>query len=328
MGYSDCDCVDAGSEFCPCFLAETGDCLICSQLQGLPFCDCVHWKGVCIFQEYVWRGERIASPREIDDAGIVRKAKVSSNTYLLRLGVGAEMARKLNMPGSYIFIREKGKPSIFDAPMSVMDADENEGTVDILLQRRGSKTKFAEGGGKDVCVRGPYYNGIMGLKYLKMLKGGGCIIAARGIAQSPAVMVAKKLRSLGSEVTVLLDPGRSRTDFSKSYFEQLGCDVRKTVLLDGARMSGDASALLTQAIGERNAALIFSGGSDLLHKSILKLKDEIDRNIMFCCTNNARICCGEGICGSCGIRDIEGRRIKACKAQIDPASIFGGGSDD
>ena len=42
------DCIDAGSEFCPCHLAESGECILCSQLQGSHFCDCLNWKGVCI----------------------------------------------------------------------------------------------------------------------------------------------------------------------------------------------------------------------------------------------------------------------------------------
>ena len=45
------DCIDAGSEFCPCHLAESGECILCSQLQGSHFCDCLNWKGVCIYQE-------------------------------------------------------------------------------------------------------------------------------------------------------------------------------------------------------------------------------------------------------------------------------------
>ena len=42
------DCIDAGSEFCPCHLAESGECILCSQLQGSHFCDCLNWKGVFI----------------------------------------------------------------------------------------------------------------------------------------------------------------------------------------------------------------------------------------------------------------------------------------
>ncbi|NFG18899.1 sulfide/dihydroorotate dehydrogenase-like FAD/NAD-binding protein, partial [Clostridium botulinum] len=49
MEYEIKDCIDAGSEYCPCHLAETGDCILCSQLSGKKFCDCINWKGVCIY---------------------------------------------------------------------------------------------------------------------------------------------------------------------------------------------------------------------------------------------------------------------------------------
>lgn len=45
MDYEVIDCIDAGTEFCPCHLAEEGECILCSQLHGKCFCDCVNWKG-------------------------------------------------------------------------------------------------------------------------------------------------------------------------------------------------------------------------------------------------------------------------------------------
>ncbi len=44
-------CVDAGSEYCPCHLAENGTCLACSLLSGEDFCDC-RWSGSCSYLNY------------------------------------------------------------------------------------------------------------------------------------------------------------------------------------------------------------------------------------------------------------------------------------
>ena len=46
------DCIDVGSENCPCYLALTGDCLICSRLQGKDYCGC-NWAGVCVYNEFI-----------------------------------------------------------------------------------------------------------------------------------------------------------------------------------------------------------------------------------------------------------------------------------
>ena len=34
MTYKEEVCIDAGSENCPCLLAESGDCITCSRLKG------------------------------------------------------------------------------------------------------------------------------------------------------------------------------------------------------------------------------------------------------------------------------------------------------
>ena len=58
------DCIDAGTEFCPCHLAESGECILCSQLQGGHFCDCLNWKGVCIYQEFHDNGNKAKEQRK------------------------------------------------------------------------------------------------------------------------------------------------------------------------------------------------------------------------------------------------------------------------
>ncbi len=76
MGHSTYDCIDAGTENCPCYLALTGDCLTCSRLQGKDYCDCM-WKGVCIYNEFQQAGERINNPRKDF------KAKITARKFYL-----------------------------------------------------------------------------------------------------------------------------------------------------------------------------------------------------------------------------------------------------
>ena len=57
------NCIDCGTEFCPCKLAETGECILCSQLQGEHFCDCLNWNGVCIYQELYNNGMKAKKGR-------------------------------------------------------------------------------------------------------------------------------------------------------------------------------------------------------------------------------------------------------------------------
>lgn len=324
MSYEAVDCIDAGSEYCPCYLAETNNCLICSQLQGKEFCDCINWKGVCIYQEYIWNGGKRKKPREGISARVLEKKAVSDKTLFLKIKVSKTLSRELNQPGSYLFIREENHPDFFDVPMSVMYADENEGTLDLLLQIKGVKTKVLKDIGDSLSIRAPYWNGIIGLKNLKTVKDKKCVIVTRGIAQAPSVLVAKKLRFSGNDVMVFMDRGSCNTTYSRDYFERLGCSVTETTAIKNKAIDENFRLKLQEIMNTGTIGLVFSGGSDILHRGMLDIIKRSNNDIPFVCTNNANICCGEGVCGSCNIRLKDGRRIKACKAQVNPADMIGG----
>jgi NAD(P)H-flavin reductase len=208
--------------------------------------------------------------------------------------------------------------------MSVMQSNETEGVIDLLVQIRGIKTKLLKNLNEAVIIRGPYWNGIMGLKNLKLVSGKNCLIITRGIAQAPSVLVAKKLKFSGNNITVVLDGGSSQTTISKEYFEKIGCSVIEANILNKKIFDENALLMIKDIIENDGIELIFSGGSDIIHKNIIEICKSSPNKILFSCTNNSSICCGEGVCGSCTIRLKDGRKIKACKAQVDPIDIIGG----
>ncbi|KPU44867.1 dihydroorotate dehydrogenase B (NAD(+)), electron transfer subunit [Oxobacter pfennigii] len=324
MTYESVDCVDAGTDYCPCYLSETNDCLICSQLQGKLFCDCINWKGVCIYQEYIWNGSRRKDSRENINASVLNIFMLNEKVIFIKLKVSRTLARELNQPGSYIFIKNSNYPEFFNTPMSVMYADEINGTIDLLIQVRGIKTKIFQKTLDSFQIRGPYWNGIMGLKNLKKVSNKNCLMVVRGIAQAPSVGVAKKLKFSNNNVYVIFDEGTSNTSISKEYFDKLGCEIKEMSIMENRSISSAASAFIKETINEKDIDLIFSGGTDIIHKEIIEIKNSFSKDILLACTNNANICCGEGICGSCNTRLKDGKRIKACKAQADPEEILGG----
>ena len=74
-----------------------------------------------------------------------------------------------------------------------------------------------------------------------------------------------------------------------------------------------------------NVSLIHVAGADILTYKVIDYLDELERkDIDLSCCNNMKMCCGEGICGSCTAR-FSGHRVKRlCKVQTDPRNIFGG----
>jgi len=305
------DCIDAGSEYCPCYLAETNECITCSQLQGKNFCDC-NWRGVCIYQQFVWSGFKRKSQRNYMLVDILEKRNIGRNVLILKLKTTTTMARELEQPGSYIFMRNPEKPYYFDVPMSVLWADKYEGYIEVAVQIVGSKTKQLEECQKNVMIRGPYWNGIFGHRYLKLVKNSKCLIFVRGIAQAPGVLIAKKLKQANNKILMVVDPGKVSTNFMNEYIKDMNIEV---IEIDLTSIKGQK--ISEQLIKDREVKLIFSGGSDRQHYNILKMLNKHNHEAYLLVTNNNLICCGEGICGSCTVKLEDGKKVKSCKVQLD-----------
>lgn len=307
------ECVDAGSEFCPCYLAETNDCITCSHLQGKDFCDC-HWRGVCIYQEYAMNGYKSKTNREMFDSKIQEKIKLNENSSILKLKVTKTLARQLKEPGAYVFLRGKECSHYFDVPMSIMDTDEVNGYIYIAYQVLGSKTKMLEKADKELMVRGPYWNGLFGVKYLKVVKDSHCVVIARGIAQAPALLVTKKLLKNNNKVDFIIDKGKIDKLFVKDFITDINTD--RLSIIEEKIYSDHGKNFVMNKFKNENIKLVFSGGSNILHGSILEIIDGLGVNPYMVATNNNGFCCGEGICGSCSIHLKNGKSVKTCKTQL------------
>lgn len=318
------DCVDAGSAYCPCHLAETGECIMCSQLQGRTFCDCANWKGVCIYYDFVSNRSQMRAQRKSRSCRIIKRDEVSEGLVLFSIETGRELAKELNEPGTYVFMRDEDSPAYYDTPMSVMTSDETAGTIIAAVQVRGVKTKALGSLREKVEIRGPYWNGLLGLKYIKGLRGSSALIIARGVGQAAVVTAAAKLVAGGNKVKVILDTGRNSRNFTEKYFQELGCEVALQTLLSGRalEMPAETSAYIQNCIREDQVKLVISGGSEKLHQKIAGLLLALEDKPFFACSNDAKFCCGEGICGSCHTRVEDGSRIKVCKTQLNPFSLY------
>ena len=186
------ECIDSGSEYCPCYLAETGDCMTCSMLQGEDFCHC-NWRGICIYSEYVDNGNRRKQERQNQNIEVVDIEKINENSFILKMKASKTLLRLLKEPGAYVFLRGENLPEYFNTPMSIMDIDEEDGYLYIAYQVIGSKTQKLKASMDKLIVRGPYWNGLHGMKNLKKTANKNCLVVARGIAQAPAILVLKKL---------------------------------------------------------------------------------------------------------------------------------------
>ncbi len=313
-------CIDAGSDYCPCYLAETNDCITCYHLQGKEFCDC-SWRGVCIFQEYNWNGKRAKIARENFSAKIVDKKIIGDNLIIFKMAVTKTFARHLKQPGSYIFIRDINKPDYFHTPMSIMYADDVKGEIHVAIQIIGTKTKSLLSIEDEIMVRGPYWNGVLGIKGLKTLKSSNVLIIARGIALAPAVNILRYLVRNNNKITLIMDKGKFSETFIEDYI-----DESRILTIEADIISEKGKLIIKELIRNNHYDLCFSGGSDPQHDAIKRFLDQLSPHTKYVITNNKEICCGEGICGSCSMK-VGDKTVKACKTQMNTSYIFEKGEE-
>ncbi|MBU3103022.1 sulfide/dihydroorotate dehydrogenase-like FAD/NAD-binding protein [Clostridium gasigenes] len=320
------DCIDAGSEYCPCHLAESGDCILCSQLHGSCFCDCSNWKGVCIYQEFKYNGEKAKEGRKTFNCLVEEKLLYENDVLLIKFKAPHKLAIDLVKPGGYIFIRTD--PNVyFDVPISILESDIETNIITIMIEVRGIKTKKLLGieKGGEITIRGPYWNGVFGLKNIQKQKNRNVLIISRGIGMAPMMPVIQKFTANNNKVYLLLDKEPYKDNYVKEYLDKYNVTPIFMNTIDKGDISSECKSMINTFISEKNISNIHIAGADILTYKIIDYMNEInDTKVLLSCCNNTKMCCGEGICGSCTTR-FSGHRVKRfCKVQADPRNVFEG----
>lgn len=319
------ECIDCGTEFCPCKLAETGECLICSQCQGETFCDCLNWKGVCIYQELNNNNNKAKEGRKSYNCLVNKVINYNNNVIMISFNAPHKLVIDLCKPGSYIFI-QTDENKYFDVPISIMNSDVDNDILTVAIEIRGIKTsKLLETKeNENICIRGPYWNGVFGLRNINAQLNKKSLILGRGIGLAPMMPVIKKLVSQNNEIKVVIDRGTFEFNFVKDFLDKYSISYNEYNLLEKGKLSDHAKVIIKDALKD-GVNHIHLAGADILTYDVIDFLNEIDRNdVTLSCCNNFKMCCGEGICGACTAR-FSGHRVKRfCKEQLDPRAIFEG----
>lgn len=325
MNYNTYDCIDAGTENCPCYLALTGDCLICSRLQGKDCCDC-NWRGVCIYNEFVQGNRKVNNPRAEFEAKILEKKFYLDDLVIFVLDVGKGFAIKASHPGSYVFLRGRESSHFYDLPISVMHADVEKGTIHVAVKIIALKTKALLEESERFILRGVYRNGIQGVSALRpsRTKGQKILLIAKGIGVAPAILTANALRRQ-NKVDFVLDTEKISTELIHDYLEgkykigdvkeEVNCsDELGTIKYLTLNNEEDQKDLL-RLLKKENYDCVSVLASDYFVDTIGALVRKTLPEAKFANSNNFRICCGEGICGACSFVNDAGETIRMCKCQ-------------
>lgn len=302
------ECIDVGSENCPCYLALTGDCLVCSRLQGREECDC-NWKGVCVYNEFIQGNRKINNPRKDFPAEIVYKKSYLDDLFVVGLKVGKGFALKAASPGSFVFLKEKGSGCYYDTPLCIMDADVENGIIAVAIKVISAKTKLLAEAQDELIVRGVYRNGILGIGSItpRLVRNNKILIAAKGIGLAPAILTANYLQNK-NRIDMIIDKEKISGDLMNDYLKDCNGTIKFMSLAEE-----NCRRELEEILNVHGYNMVVLLASDYYLNIIGEKIKKILPNARLAVSNNFHICCGEGVCGACTIAGAGGETIRMCK---------------
>ena len=301
-------CADSGTKYCPCHLAYSNDCIRCNMLNKNKTCDCI-WQGVCIYNEVKHNKNYSVVQRSEYLCDIESMTLVEDNTYLIKIKIPKELSKDLRSPGAYVLIKRKDQESdIFRAPISVMDVDLDKNLLEVVVRPVGIKTKGIINFNQ-VYIKGPYFNGVFGIKDIKSMSRSNCLIILNGLSQVNSINVIQRLIENGNKVDVFVNHNGVILDSVIQKIYNLGASVYNIDIAED-------KAFISDYIKSNNIKLVYSGASNNFNKLVMDIVDSIDENIKLAVSNSNLICCGEGICGACSI-NLNGVKVKTCKTQVN-----------
>lgn len=224
MTYFNPICADVGTRNCPCPLAETGDCLVCSRLSGARECSC-RWAGVCVYNEYMQNGSMVRTKRKARSTEILQRLWQGDDLLMLQLRVPRGFALEASRPGSFLFLKPPGAPEMTSVPVSVMAADVEHESLWVILKIISAKTKALAACEDFLEMRGIYRSGLLGKGVAGMLDlhdpgisvRKRWLILTKGVGFAPAVNLIRWAAGR-VDIHVIADPEKVGDDVIRQQF--------------------------------------------------------------------------------------------------------------
>ena len=224
MTYFNPICADVGTRNCPCPLAETGDCLVCSRLSGARECSC-RWAGVCVYNEYMQNGSMVRTKRKARSTEILQRLRQGDDLLMLQLRVPRGFALEASQPGSFLFLKPPGAPEMASVPVSVMAADVEHESLWVILKIISAKTKALAACEDFLEMRGIYRSGLLGkgVAGILDLHDPGVsvrkrwLILTKGVGFAPAVNLIRWAAGR-IDIHVIADPEKVGDDVIRQQF--------------------------------------------------------------------------------------------------------------
>ena len=227
---------------------------------------------------------------------IVEKQQLSENVYRMRLE--APLVAEERKAGQFIILQVNDDFSE-RIPLTIMDADDQNGTIDIIFQVVGATTVKLKN--KNVGDSIAHLLGPLGQPtHIHKHEGKKVICVAGGIGAAPLHPIAKALKKAGNHVTIIIGARNRELIILEDKFRSF-CDDVIIITDDG---SYGRKGLVTEPLKELceedpKPAEIFTIGPPIMMKFCALTTKPY--NIPTVASLNTIMIDGTGMCGGCRV---------------------------
>ena len=312
-------CSNYATETCPCVLAESGHCIVCSMCRGEEFCECTGTVSFCVMQELKNNGGKAKDQHHIMKCMVMYEKIYDDTVKLIRLNIPNGLISDFQTIGAFVFVRAT-ENTFYDVPISVLHEDIDLESIELMIQLQGVKTDCFRNlkVGDTVFLRGPYLNGIQGLKSLVSLHDSEALVICRGIGLFPSLHAITELKKNNNKVKIYLDSGKFNKSLLKVAKDLYELEIDELSVYEENGELSDAIYKITEDALARDVGLIHLGMSNYVIKRMIEYVQSKNNGItQLSCINNSHMCCGEGICGACTVNTDSMKIVHLCKEQVD-----------
>ena len=202
----------------------------------------------------------------------------------------------VSAPGQFVNIKLDGL--FLRRPISVCDVEENVLTIIYKIVGKGTEQMSKMNIGEKLDVLSGLGNG-----YDTTLSDFSPVLIGGGVGVPPLYMLAKKLKSEGKKVDVVLGFNKASEIFYEDEFKKIADSVTVTTV-DG---SYGVKGFVTDAIKDMDYTYFYTCGPEPMLKALFKAT-KTEGQLSF----EERMGCGFGACMGCSCKTIYGNK-RICK---------------
>jgi len=235
---------------------------------------------------------------------IIRNTPIAKDTFRMDLATDPSFFDEVR-PGQFLHIRVPGAAVSLRRPISVCDAKDGAVTIACAVKGEGTKALATAKPGTEFAATGPIGKGfpVEGVKKARLLGGG--------IGTAPLLLLARRLRETGAQVTAFLGFRSAEYAILAEDFVALGCEVR---LYSDDGTLGHKGFALNGLLQEEDGSPVYACGPKPMFRA---LQNALPASTPAWISLEERMGCGVGACLGCAVGIWEGKNVIHRRVCVD-----------